>query len=108
MSDLSDQAQPRCKVILEDWHPEVEAAIWADPSPDALRIGIDALAELLTSLVDRPDMTSPSSFLLTYRRQCCGEIPPFMTRWSGVQGMSAAERCCARTAVSKSSSTPIP
>ena len=55
MSDLSDQAQPRCKVILEDWHPEVEAAIWADPSPDALRTGIDALAELLTSLVDRPD-----------------------------------------------------
>lgn len=55
MSDLSDQAQPRCKVILEDWHPDVEAAIWADPSPDALRIGIDALAELLTSLVDRPN-----------------------------------------------------
>lgn len=55
MSDLSDRAQPRCKVILEDWHPDVEAAIWSDPSPDALRIGIDALAELLTSLVDRPD-----------------------------------------------------
>jgi hypothetical protein len=55
MNDLSDQAQPRCKVILEDWHPEVEAAIWSDPSPDALRTGIDALAELLASLVDRPD-----------------------------------------------------
>jgi hypothetical protein len=52
---MSDDAQPRCKVILEDWHPEVEAAIWSDPSPDALRIGIDALAELLASLVDRPD-----------------------------------------------------
>src|SRR6516225_6194712 len=55
MSDLNDQAQPRCKVLLEDWHPDVEAAIWSDPSPDALRTGIDALAELLTSLVDRPD-----------------------------------------------------
>jgi hypothetical protein len=55
MSDLNDQAQLRCKVILEDWHPDVEAAIWSDPSPDALRTGIDALAELLTSLVDRPD-----------------------------------------------------
>ena len=33
----------------------MEAAIWSDPSPDALRTGIDALAELLTSLVDRPD-----------------------------------------------------
>ncbi len=54
-SDLSDQAQPRCEVILEDWHPEVEAAIWSDPSPDALRTGIDVLAELLASLVDRPD-----------------------------------------------------
>ena len=55
MSDLSDQAQPRCKVILEDWHPEVETAIWSDPSPDALRTGIDELADLLTSLVDRPN-----------------------------------------------------
>jgi|SRR5271166_511207 len=52
---MSDDAQPRCKVILEDWHPDVEAAIWSDPSPDALRTGIDALAELLTSLVDRPN-----------------------------------------------------
>jgi hypothetical protein len=52
---MSDDAQPRCKVILEDWHPEVEAAIWSDPSPDALRTGIDALADLLSSLVDRPD-----------------------------------------------------
>jgi hypothetical protein len=55
MSDMSDEAPPRCKVTLEDWHPDVEAAIWSDPSPDALRTGIDALAELLTSLVDRPD-----------------------------------------------------
>jgi hypothetical protein len=52
---MSDDAQPRCKVILEDWHPDVEAAIWSDPSPDALRTGIDALAELLASLVDRPN-----------------------------------------------------
>jgi hypothetical protein len=52
---MSDDAQPRCKVILEDWHPDVEAAIWSDPSPDALRTGIDALAELLTSLVDHPN-----------------------------------------------------
>jgi hypothetical protein len=52
---MSDDAQPHCKVILEDWHPDVEAAIWSDPSPDALRTGIDALAELLTNLVDRPD-----------------------------------------------------
>ena len=52
---MSDDAQPRCKVILEDWHPDVEAAIWSDPSPDALRTGIDALAEILTSLVGRPD-----------------------------------------------------
>ncbi len=64
MSDLSDQAQPRCKVILEDWHPEVEAAIWADPSPDALRTGIDALAELLASLVDRPDYVSLVTLVL--------------------------------------------
>ncbi len=55
MSDLNDQAPPRCKVILEDWHPDVEAAIWADPSPDALRTGIDELADLLTNLVDRPN-----------------------------------------------------
>ena len=58
-SDTSDEAQPLCKVTLEDWHPEVEAAIWTDPSPDALRTGIGALAELLTSLVDRPDDGHP-------------------------------------------------
>jgi len=51
---MSNDAQPRCKVILEDWHPDVESAIWSDQSPDALRTGIDALAELLSSLVDRP------------------------------------------------------
>lgn len=33
----------------------MEAAIWADLSPDALRTGIDELAELLGSLVHRPD-----------------------------------------------------
>ena len=55
MSDLIDQGRPRCKVVLEDWHPEVEAAIWSDPSPDALRTGIDALGELLTGLVESPD-----------------------------------------------------
>lgn len=55
MSDLIGHARPRCRVTLEDWHPEVEAAIWSDPSPDALRTGIDALAELLTGLVARPD-----------------------------------------------------
>jgi hypothetical protein len=54
-SDMSGATQPRCNVILEDWHPDVEAAVWSDPSPDALRIGIDALAELLTGLVDRPE-----------------------------------------------------
>jgi hypothetical protein len=64
MSDLSDQPQPGCKVILEDWHPDVEAAIWSDPSPDALRTGIDALAELLTSLVDRPNYASRVTLVL--------------------------------------------
>jgi hypothetical protein len=37
---MSDDAQPRCKVILEDWHPDVETAIWS---------------ELLAGLVDRPN-----------------------------------------------------
>ena len=61
---MSDDAQPRCKVILEDWHPDVEAAIWSDPSPDALRTGIDALAELLTSLVDRPNYVTRVTLVL--------------------------------------------
>jgi hypothetical protein len=52
---MSDAAQPRCRIVLEDWNPNLEAAVWADPSPDALRTGIDALADLLTSLVERPD-----------------------------------------------------
>jgi len=52
---MSDDAPPRCKVILEDWVPEIEDAIWGDLSPDALRTGFDAVADFLTSLVDRPD-----------------------------------------------------
>jgi hypothetical protein len=47
--------QPRCGVTLEDFDPQVAAAIWRDPSPDALRMGIDELADLLTSLVQRPN-----------------------------------------------------
>lgn len=43
------------QVVLEDWRPEVAAAIWADPSPNALRVAFDDFAELLASLVDRPD-----------------------------------------------------
>ena len=57
---MSDAAQPRCRIVLEDWNPNLEAAVWADPSSDALRTGIDALADLLTSLVEAR-MKSPSS-----------------------------------------------
>lgn len=45
----------RCQVVLEDFRPEVAAAIWADRSPNALRVAFDDFAELLASLVDRPD-----------------------------------------------------
>ena len=107
MSDLIDQGQPRCKVILEDWHPEVEAAIWSDPSPDALRTGIDALAELLTGLVDRPDnvtLVLPVDVANAVLRR----DPSVHNTVGGARGASAAERCCGSTAASKSSWTPIP
>jgi hypothetical protein len=46
---------PRCEVKLEDWPREHVAGIWADPSPDALRTGIDTLTDFLTELVDSPN-----------------------------------------------------
>lgn len=52
---MGEDIQPHCNVVLEDWDPEIAAAILADPSPDALRVGIHALADLLASTVERPD-----------------------------------------------------
>ena len=45
----------RCEVVLEDRRPDVAAAIWSGKSTDALRTGFDELAQLLASLVDRPE-----------------------------------------------------
>ena len=51
----AEKSLRRCEVVLEDRRPDVAAAIWSGKSTDALRTGFDELAQLLASLVDRPE-----------------------------------------------------
>jgi hypothetical protein len=81
-------ARPRCQVSLEGWRPDVAAAIWADPSPDALRVGIEALADLLTNLVDRPSdvtLVLPVDIRQAIMRRSPG-APYNVERGSGIVG----------------------
>jgi hypothetical protein len=46
----------RCRIAYDQgWRPELAAAMQSDPSPHAVQRGLEQLAEILASLVDRPD-----------------------------------------------------
>jgi hypothetical protein len=80
--------EARCRVKLEGWAPEVAAAVWADPRPNAMRHGFVELAELLAELVDDHNTVTlviPDDLAEAVRHREPG-VPYTVERGSGLVG----------------------